>query len=102
MRDPSLGSTLLTRKSSTSLTRRAPLCRGLGRLLHRRLLRAIDDPFGSSIRGHARLHVLDNGCREFGSAQLCGAFHQALEVIGDAFLADGMLDAALEDRKSVV
>src|SRR6201998_4596757 len=51
---------------------------------------------GLSIRRDARLHVFDNGRREFGGAQFFGAIHQALEVVGDALLADGVLDGAFD------
>src|SRR5438105_11162258 len=49
-----------------------------------------------SIRGDARLHVFDNGRREFRGAQFFGAFHQTFEVVGNAFLADGVLDSIFD------
>src|SRR5580704_16733095 len=53
----------------------------------------------SSIRCDACLHVFDNGRREFGGAQFFGAFHQALEDISDAFLADGVFDGAFDELR---
>src|SRR5207302_8645901 len=45
-----------------------------------------------SIRRDTRLHVFDDGRCEFRGAQFFGAFHQTFEVVGTAFLADGLLD----------
>ena len=44
----------------------------------------------------ARLHVLDDGGGEFGGVQFRCAFHQPFEIVGDALLADGALDAVFD------